>query len=114
MQTVIMNMKYNLRLLALTAVVAGLALQADAMPNVNGRPGNQPERKLQLKTTAAACNPANATIDIDINNVRARLMTGGDMWWDIGTGEASYEIPKGSKKSSLFAGSVWIGGFEIG
>ena len=39
-------------------------------------------------------------------------MTGGDMWWDNGTSEARYEVPKGSRKNSLFAGSVWIGGYD--
>jgi hypothetical protein len=72
----------------------------------------KPEQKaILLKTVANGCDPAQASIDLDINNVRAKLMTGGDMWWDIGLGEARYEIPKGSKKNSLFAGSLWIGGF---
>ena len=65
-----------------------------------------------LKTTASGCQPATAAIDLDINNVRARLMTGGDMWWNIGEGVAAYEIPKGSGKSSQFAASCWIGGFD--
>lgn len=64
-----------------------------------------------LKTTAG-CKPATAAIDLDINNVRARVMTGGDMWWNQGTGNPSYEIPKGSKRHSLFAGSCWIGGID--
>src|ERR1700743_1076390 len=64
------------------------------------------------KTTATGCLPATAAVDLDINNVRARLMTGGDMWWDIGEGVAAYEIPKGSGKSSQFAASCWIGGFD--
>lgn len=67
--------------------------------------------KSLLKTTAG-CTPATAAIDMDINNVRARLMTGGDMWWNQGTNSAAYEVPKGSKKNSLFAGSCWIGGID--
>jgi len=65
-----------------------------------------------LKTAATGCQPAISAIDLDINNVRARLMTGGDMWWNIGEGVAAYEIPKGSGKSSQFAASCWIGGFD--
>lgn len=65
-----------------------------------------------LKTTDAGCQPATSTIDLDINNVRARLMTGGDMWWNIGLGNAAYEIPKGSSKHSQFAASCWIGGYD--
>src|ERR1700753_2378249 len=69
-------------------------------------------RKSELRTTAAAgCLPgATSGIDLDINNVRAHLMDGGDMWWDIDKGVASYEVPKGSGKHSQFAASCWIGG----
>ncbi len=69
-------------------------------------------KRSQLKTTAAGCIPATSAIDLDINNVRARLMTGGDMWWNIGQGAAAYEVPKGSGKSSQFAASCWIGGYD--
>jgi hypothetical protein len=91
--------------------IAGLAVQANARPNINSAP-KKTSTGGQLKTTAASCRPAEASIDLDINNVRAKLMTGGDMWWDIGTAEARYEVPKNSKKNSLFAGSVWIGGYD--
>ena len=62
------------------------------------------------------CQPATAQIDMDINNVRARLLTGGDVWWDLGDGK--YIVPKppiGSglpEVSSIFAGGVWIGGTD--
>jgi hypothetical protein len=68
------------------------------------------KREQGLNKTAAGCNQTTATIDLDVNNVRARLMNGGDMWWDIPTGSAAYEVPKGSNKNALFAGSIWIGG----
>jgi len=64
-----------------------------------------------LKTTAG-CKNATASIDLDINNIRARLMTGGDMWYNIGTSQPGYEVPKGSQRHSLFAGSCWIGGID--
>ncbi|XZF13575.1 hypothetical protein ACTHGU_17480 [Chitinophagaceae bacterium MMS25-I14] len=94
------------------AALTGVTLVASAMPNV-GLDGKL--RKVlpdNLRTTAGKCKPATATIDMDVNNIRARLMTGGDMWWDQGVGEARYEVPKGSKKNSLFAGSAWIGGMD--
>ncbi|MBS1629843.1 MAG: T9SS type A sorting domain-containing protein [Bacteroidetes bacterium] len=96
---------------ALAIGLTATAQISQALPTIGMAKG---ERKVMttLKTTAAACNPATATIDLDINNVRARLMTGGDMWWDRGTGTAKYEVPKGSGKSSLFAGSVWVGGHD--
>jgi hypothetical protein len=65
-----------------------------------------------------ACQPATSQIDLDINNVRTRLLAGGDMWWDLDI--ARYEIPKveqGSgliSVSSLFAGALWIGGIDDG
>lgn len=84
----------------------------EARPDVNAtKRSGSGQKRGQFKTTAS-CKPAESAIDLDINNVRARLMTGGDMWWDNGTGEARYEVPKGSRKNSLFAGSVWIGGYD--
>ncbi len=60
------------------------------------------------------CQPATSQIDLNVNNVRARLLTGGDLWWDLMNG--SYIVPNppvGSgipEVSSLFAGGVWVGG----
>jgi hypothetical protein len=104
------NMKY-ISILSLTAMLA-LSVESGARPNVTtgAKPANG--NKGGLLKTAAGCDPAEASIDLDINNIRAKMMTGGDMWWDIGTAEARYEVPKGTKKNSLFAGSVWIGGFD--
>ena len=67
---------------------------------------------------AAGCDPASASANLDINNVRARIMNGGDMWWDL-VGTAKYEIPKvteegETRKTSLFAGALWIGGYDDG
>lgn len=95
--------------LTLFAMV-GMVVTANARPySKSGKRTSQ--RTGQLKSTAS-CKPAEGSIDLDINNVRARLMTGGDMWWDIGTAEARYEVPKGTRKNALFAGSVWIGGLD--
>lgn len=105
--------KYNkIGIVMLTAALSlGLSTQSSARPDVKSslRPSSQ--KRGQFKTTAS-CRPAEASIDLDINNVRARLMTGGDMWWDNGTSEARYEVPKGTRKNALFAGSVWIGGYD--
>ena len=58
---------------------------------------------------AANCAPPVGANELSINNVRALVQTGGDMWWDL-VGVPRYEIPKGSGKTSLFAGSLWLGG----
>ena len=105
-----MNFKMNIRFAgAITMMgVMGLAGRLDAHENIVSS-----RHKSEMKTTAGSgCLPATAEIDLDINNVRAHLMTGGDMWWNRGTEKAAYEVPKGSGKSSQFAASCWIGGFD--
>jgi len=59
----------------------------------------------------ANCLHPTSSADLDIGNVRAKILTGGDMWWDL-VGSAQYEIPKSSGKHSLFAGALWIGGYD--
>lgn len=66
---------------------------------------------------ANTCDPASQSVDLDINNVRTKLLNGGDMWWDLNN--PKYEIPKitdpnAVRKHSLFAGAVWIGGKDNG
>ncbi len=67
-----------------------------------------------IKQTTAGCSPAAAYDWLDINNVRARINTGGDMWWDLPGGVGSkYFIPKAGTATSMFSGSLWIGGLDI-
>lgn len=73
--------------------------------------------KNRLMKFASDCEPASAQADLDINNVRTRILNGGDMWWDLSN--ARYEIPKlqdlnAVRKNSLFAGAIWIGGEDEG
>lgn len=65
-------------------------------------------KKSALQVLAEGCAPATAQTDLNINNVRARILAGGDMWWDLNS--AQYEVPKGSNKHSMFAGALWLGG----
>ncbi len=58
------------------------------------------------------CAIPTAQAELEINNVRTTILVGGDMWWDLVN--PKYEIPKGSGKHSLFAGSLWIGGIDDG
>ncbi len=64
------------------------------------------------KSVSAGCVPASASTEMELNNVRALIHTGGDMWWDL-IGEPRYEVPKGSGKMSLFVGGIWIGGVDV-
>ncbi len=63
-----------------------------------------------IKSTAAGCLPGANFKYLELNNVRTRINTGGDMWWDFEN--AQYEIPKGSKKMSMFSAALWIGGID--
>lgn len=64
------------------------------------------------KSAAAGCAPATAATELNINNTRALIQTGGDMWWDL-IGQPQYEIPNGSGNTALFAGSLWLGGRDV-
>jgi hypothetical protein len=63
----------------------------------------------------AGCAQTTDVKFLDVNNVRALLMNGGDMWFVRSTSTPSYEVPynraaNGTHKHALFAGSLWIGG----
>lgn len=59
----------------------------------------------------AFCVPASGSSELNLNNARVRINTGGDMWWDFEV--PKYEIPKGSRKTSMFSASLWIGGLDV-
>lgn len=51
---------------------------------------------------------------LDINQVKARVNSGGDLHFDPISGNGSYECPIGSGKNYAGATSLWIGGFDAG
>ena len=61
-----------------------------------------------------SCDPALLQIDQSVNNVRARMTTGGDFGWD--GNDARYVVPKVPagvpEVSAIFAGAVWLGGVD--
>ena len=65
----------------------------------------------QLKNITAGCGESVTATEIALNNVRALIQTGGDMWWDFKN--AQYEIPKGSGKTALWNGGIWVGGTDV-
>jgi len=79
---------------------------------------SQPATPNSSVEKVADCDAPTAQIDLNINNVRSRLLTGGDLWWDPVGGQSHYEVPRvppGSNevsKNSLFAGALWIGGID--
>ncbi len=68
-------------------------------------------RKSTLATLAEGCAAATSSADLSINNVRTRILGSGDFWWDLN--DAKYEVPKGSNRHSMFAGALWLGGFDV-
>ncbi len=108
-------MKFNKFLSALMVLLfstSGLV----AKENV-GSSDTETNKKLNKKLKEG-CDAASAEVNLDINNVRARVMNGGDMWWDL-VGNPRYEIPKTTepgqtRRHSLFAGALWIGGIDQG
>ncbi len=65
-----------------------------------------------IKSTAAGCAAPAGFRFLQVNNVKARINTGGDMWWDLDQ-LGKYFIPGNTSKRSMFASSLWIGGEDI-
>ena len=99
-----MNLKNILLLITIFTCIA--VFSKENVPNPNA------SNSVTYSKIAAGCAPASSQTDLDVNNVRATILGGGDMWWNLS--DAQYEIPKGSGLNSLFAGSLWIGGVDAG
>lgn len=54
------------------------------------------------------CRRAQGSAELSINNVRARINTGGNMWYDGNT--ARYYVPKDGNSTAMFCAALWIGG----
>ena len=111
----IMNFRNKLLILGLIGLFSA-NLFAKEPPKEYMRPTAEGKKLAQQLNYRSDCANATAQTDMSINNVRARLMTGGDVWWDLRDGK--YIVPKvepGSgalEVSSIFAGAVWLGGFD--
>jgi hypothetical protein len=97
-------------------LLAALLLTNLVMAHVN--PGNKKSRtdeeeRIQFRND---CVGGLAQRDLAVNNVRARLTTGGDVWWN--GNEGRYVVPKVPpgvpEVSAIFAGAVWLGGVDDG
>ncbi len=101
-------MKNVFKFLVFVLLIQGLSVSAYHDRAWNKVKQNNKQRALN----ASACSRATSSMEIEFNNVRALIHTGGDMWWDL-VAEARYEVPKGSGKTALFAGAIWIGGTDV-
>lgn len=100
----------TLRFTTLTlAMVAAAALSARQVPGEGSGNGMGTVR-------ASGCAPATAHAELDLNNVRARIETGGNMWENReGSAGPAYEVPKtpnNTGPNALFAGALWMGGLS--
>ena len=102
-------MRTSIRLLSIVIFVLCLGKESTAKESYFDKSKQQ---QGELKSRAAGCSPATARTTMALNNVRALLETGGSLWQDRSTGTPSYEVPKGSGKTALFAGSLWLGGVD--
>ncbi|CAA6810668.1 MAG: Unknown protein, partial [uncultured Aureispira sp.] len=96
--------------LAFTSTEAREFVGATAQQNQNNNNNN---------SFRADCTESRAQTDLAINNVRAMLRAGGDMWWD-GNSNARYIVPNVDPASgepeisALFAGAIWLGAYDDG
>ncbi|MEO0338528.1 MAG: hypothetical protein AAF242_04870, partial [Bacteroidota bacterium] len=92
-----------------------LASSQEALAHINPKARqSQAAARVEVRSFRENCDNAISQTDMDINNVRARLTTGGDVWWDSNDGR--YVVPKvppgQPEVSSIFAGAVWLGGVD--
>jgi hypothetical protein len=106
-----MKMKRNNPLIALSVLALFLSLDSFSREEI-GKSPRVSTSNTTSRTLDNSCAPGSTKTDLDINNVRTKILTGGDMWWDFTS--AQYEVPKGGKAHSIFAGSLWIGGLDAG
>lgn len=112
---------FKLWLVGLLALVLVLPLEGRNPDHEAPRPKPTQDNAVSYRSD---CNTAQRQIDQGINrltggfinNVRARLLTGGDVWWDRDDGRYIVPIPSpGSPEvSSIFSGAVWLGGLDPG
>lgn len=111
------NTTYTMKALSslfVLLLVLGLSTPAAAYKYIgaNTNANDNGDNSQEQETRAAACAPATGLRDLEFNNVRALIETGGSMWQDRSISQASYEIPKDGEVSSLYAGALWMGGIS--
>lgn len=101
-------------LLILVSITYLSLAQAHVTPNLNKK--STKKITSPKNTFSADCDQPIAQTEQLINNVRARLLTGGDMWWNPTESKGSYIVPKRPlsepQVSAIFAAGVWMGGFD--
>ncbi len=104
--TSVMKTKKGIYTLAMAALICSGAF---AKEDIGSHKANSIHRAL-----ATGCAQDEGAAFLAINNVRARIMDEGDMWWNPGTNQQQYYEPASGKASPEFAGALWIGGLDAG
>ncbi len=101
------DMKFIKSFLIVFALLANINLEAKGPEG----PPKTPANTTQSTSWRADCVRSTVQIDMQVNNVRARLKIGGDLW-----STAAYIVPKPSPGklpvSAIYSGGVWIGGVD--
>jgi len=101
-------MKNIKTLLVAFIILISIVTSSEARENL----GQSHFKERSVDAVLSGCTQALTQTALDLNNVRTTILTAGDMWWDLIS--AKYEIPKGGGASSIFSGSLWIGGIDAG
>jgi hypothetical protein len=94
-------------IIASMAVLAAVSAEAKAPDSASNNTNNANNLNRSL---ANNCRPSQAVEELALNNVRARLETGGSMWQNRTTGTPAYFVPRGTGQASIYAGALWMGG----
>lgn len=98
-------MKYISRkvsLILMCLLLVGGAAQAEKVKGVV----KKPTRKAELER----CRRGQGSAELNINNVRARINTWGNMWYDGSI--AQYYVPKDGNSTAMYCAALWVGGMD--
>lgn len=99
------------QLLLIVAVLIGSVSIANAERTKGVKDSSS--KTSETKGVAAGCDPPATSIQLELNNVRTLVHSGGDMWGNLATNVAAYEVPKGGGVHALYRGSLWMGGVDV-
>jgi hypothetical protein len=77
----------------------------------SGKKGNEGASPVAAK--GAGCAPASARLTMSFNDVSAQLESGGLLFLDRQNNIATYRVPKSGNVTSIYAGSLWMGGVDV-
>jgi len=100
----------NMRALPAALALFVCVTNASAYKYTGNTGGIATQDNSPAQVRSAACAPATALLDLEWNNVRATIETGGNMWQNRANGVSAYEVPKNGGVSAIYAGGLWMGG----